>query len=183
MARRTACRSDVGRGDDVRFARCRARSAADNARRRFIAIQGEAMHATRTPAVVLSVLAAAALLAACEKKTTTVTDSPAGTTSTTTSTTTVAPTAAASDAMSSTASTMSNAASATERAMSKAGDKIDDAAITGKVKSALIADPDAKALQIDVDTKDSVVTLNGSADTQAHADKAATIAQGVEGVK
>jgi hyperosmotically inducible periplasmic protein len=141
------------------------------------------MHTTRTPVAVLSMLAAAALLAACEKKTTTVTDTPANTTSTTTSSTTVAPSPAASDAMATTANTMSAAASSTERAMSKAGDAVGDAAITGKVKTALIADPDVKALRIDVDTKDNVVTLNGTADTRAHADKAATVAQGVEGVK
>jgi hyperosmotically inducible protein len=141
------------------------------------------MRTTRTPVAVLSMLAAAALLAACEKKTTTVTDTPANTTSTTTSSTTVAPTPAASDAMATTASTMSAAASSTERAMSKAGDAVGDAAITGKVKTALIADPDVKALRIDVDTKDNVVTLNGTADTQSHADKAVTVAKGVEGVK
>jgi len=67
--------------------------------------------------------------------------------------------------------------------MAKAGDKMDDAAITGKVKTALIADPDVKALKIDVDTKDNVVTLNGSADTKANADKAVTIAKGIDGVK
>jgi len=67
--------------------------------------------------------------------------------------------------------------------MSKAGDAVGDAAITGKVKTALIADPDVKALRIDVDTKDNVVTLNGTADTQSHADKAVTVAKGVEGVK
>jgi len=137
----------------------------------------------RTPVALLSMLAAAALLAACEKKTTTVNDTPAGTTSTTTSTTTVAPTPAASDAATATVNTMSSAASATESAMGKAADSLDDAAITGKVKSALIADPDVKALTIDVDTKNNVVTLNGSADSQAHADKAVTIAKDVEGVK
>ena len=140
------------------------------------------MKANRTHVAVLSVLTAATLLVACERKTT-VTDTPAGTSSTTTSTTTVAPSTAASNAMSATGSAMSNAASATERAMDKAGDAVGDAAITGKVKSALIADPDVKALQIDVDTKDNVVTLNGTADTQAHAEKAVTVAKSVDGVK
>lgn len=141
------------------------------------------MQSNRTSVAFLSMLAAAALLAACEKKTTTVTDAPANTSSTTTSTTTVAPTPAASNAMTATANSMSAAASATERAVVKAGDAVGDAALTGKVKTALIADPDVKALRIDVDTKDNVVTLNGSADSQAHADKAVTIAKGVEGVK
>ena len=138
------------------------------------------MQTNRTPVAVLSMLAAAALLAACEKKTT-VTDTPAGTRSTTT--TTVAPSQAASNAMAATTSAMEKAASATERAAEKAGDAVVDAAITGKVKTALIADPDVKALKIDVDTKNNVVTLNGSADTQAHADKAVSIAKGIEGVR
>ena len=141
------------------------------------------MRTTRTPVAVLSMLAAAALLAACEKKTTTVTDTPANTSSTTTSTTTVAPTPAASDAMTATANTMSNAASATERAMSKAGDAVGDAAITGKVKTALIADPDVKALRIDVDTKDNVVTLTGVVTSQAEKNEALRLARTTMGVK
>ena len=140
------------------------------------------MHTNRTPVAVLSMLAAAALLAACEKKTT-VTETPAGTAATTTSTTTVTPSPTASSAMTATTNAMSSAASATERAAEKTGDAVADAAITGKVKTALIADPDVKALKIDVDTKNNVVTLNGSADTKAHADKAVTIAKGIEGVR
>ena len=95
------------------------------------------------------------------------TDTPAGTTATTSTTTTVAPSTAASNAMSATAS-----------AMDKAGDATGDATITGKVKTALLADPDVKGLQIDVDTKDGVVMLNGTADKARNADKAATIAKG-----
>jgi hyperosmotically inducible protein len=78
---------------------------------------------------------------------------------------------------------MENAKSTVSEKTAQAGAAMGDAAITAKVKSALIADPDVKALSIDVDTKNNVVTLNGSADTQAQADKAKTIAQGVEGVK
>ncbi len=140
------------------------------------------MQSNRTPVAVVSMLAAAALLAACEKKTTTVTDTPSSTTSSTTSTT-VTPSQSASNAMAATTSAMEKAASATERGATKAGEAIGDAAITGKVKTALIADPDVKALKIDVDTKDNVVTLNGSADTKANADKAVSIAKGIEGVK
>lgn len=136
------------------------------------------MYASRTHLAALSVIAAATLLVACEKKTTT-TETPAGSSTTTT----VAPSPAVSDAMSATGNAMEKAASATERAADKTGEAIGDAAITGKVKSALIADPDVKALQIDVDTKDNVVTLNGTADTQAHADKAVSIAKGIDGVK
>jgi hyperosmotically inducible protein len=127
--------------------------------------------AHRTQLAALSVLAAAALLSACEKRTT-VTDTAPGSTSSTTSSTTVSPSAAA-----------SNAIAATESAMNKAGDAVADAAITGKVKTILIADPDVKALTIDVDTKNGVVTLTGTVDTAAHADKAIADARGVDGVK
>ena len=140
------------------------------------------MRTNRTPVALVSMLAAAALLAACEKKTTTVNDTSPGSTSSTT-TTTVAPSPTASDAMAATTNAMDKAASATERGMAKAGEAMGDAAITGKVKTALIADPDVKALKIDVDTKDNVVTLNGTADTQTNADKAVTIAKGIDGVK
>ena len=133
------------------------------------------MNASRTHMAALSVIAAATLLVACEKKTT-ATDTSAGSSTTTTSTTTVAPSPAASNAMSATGN-------AVERAADKTTDAIGDAAITGMVKSALIADPDVKALSIDVDTKDGVVMLNGTADSAAHSEKATTVARGVDGVK
>jgi hyperosmotically inducible protein len=38
-------------------------------------------------------------------------------------------------------------------------------------------------LSIDVDTKNGVVTLNGSADKAGNADKAVALARGVDGVK
>ena len=104
-----------------------------------------------------------ALLAGCEKKTTTV-DTPAGTTSTT-STTTVSPTPAAS------------------QAVTRAGDAIADTAITAKVKTAFLADADVKGLQVEVDTRDGVVTLSGALDKAANVERAATLAKGIEGVK
>jgi osmotically-inducible protein OsmY len=67
--------------------------------------------------------------------------------------------------------------------MNKAGDATADAAITGKVKTQLLADPDVKGLAIDVDTKDGVVTLSGSADKAGNADKAVSIAKATDGVK
>lgn len=129
------------------------------------------MTSAKNHVVALSIVAAAALLSGCEKKTT-VTDTPAGGNSTTSTSTSVSATPAASNAMAATAS-----------AMDKAGDAVGDAALTGKVKSALIADPDVKALKIDVDTKDGVVTLNGDADKSSSAERAVTVARGVEGVK
>lgn len=63
------------------------------------------------------------------------------------------------------------------------GEYIDDASITTKVKSEMVADKEVSALHISVETIKGVVHLTGSADTRAEADKAATIARGVAGVK
>jgi osmotically-inducible protein OsmY len=53
-----------------------------------------------------------------------------------------------------------------------------DAAITAKVKTALLADPDVKALRIDVDTRDGIVTLNGSVTNPSNVERVASIATG-----
>jgi hyperosmotically inducible protein len=111
-------------------------------------------------AVTASAVVAGSLLAGCEQRTGTM-DTPSGSRTTT---------------------TVEPSRSATET-MARAGDTVGDAAITAKVKSALLADPDVKALQIDVDTKDGVVTLNGSADRTNNVDKAVRIARRIDGVK
>lgn len=76
-----------------------------------------------------------------------------------------------------------NVAAATGQAADKAGAVIDDATITTKVKAAVLAEPGLKALQINVDTRDGNVTLNGTVDTPALKERAMQVAQGVEGVK
>ena len=70
----------------------------------------------------------------------------------------------------------------TPPAASTLGQKVDDATITAKVKSALIADPDVKGTDVNVDTSGGVVSLKGAMANQAQADKAVQIARGVEGV-
>jgi hyperosmotically inducible protein len=128
----------------------------------------------------VAALAAAGLLAGCQKTSTT--QSPDGTTTTTT-TTTVAPSdasASATAAMKSAVKEVGNEASA---AMTKAGDVLEDGVITTKVKTALLADPDVKGLAIDVDTKNGVVTLKGTADKASAMDRAAQIARDTSGVK
>jgi len=75
-----------------------------------------------------------------------------------------------------------SSATAPERTAS-AKEAINDAAITGKVKAAVLAEPGIRSLKINVDTKDGVVTLNGKIDTQEQKDRAMQVAQGVEGVK
>jgi len=62
---------------------------------------------------------------------------------------------------------------------------LDDASITAKIKTKLVADPEVKAFQIDVDTVDGRVALNGkvsSADQRAEAEKLASHTEGVKSV-
>ena len=63
------------------------------------------------------------------------------------------------------------------------GEVIDDSIITGKVKSALIADSTTKAHQINVETKDGVVQLSGFVDNANSKSAATNVAKSVTGVK
>jgi len=65
----------------------------------------------------------------------------------------------------------------------KAGDTFDDAAITAKIKTAILAEPGLSVLQINVDTMHGVTILTGSVDSQHSMDKAKEIARAVAGVK
>ena len=82
---------------------------------------------------------------------------------------------------------VSNAADKADQAVTKqinsAGQAIDDATITTKVKSALLNEPGMKSMTISVDTKKGIVTLSGKADTQVKIDKAIKLAEAVEGVQ
>ena len=111
-------------------------------------------------AVTATTVVSGALLVGCQQRTSTV-DTPTASRSTTT----VEP------------------APAVKETTAKAADAVGDAAITAKVKTALMADPDVKALQIDVDTKNGVVTLNGKVDQRTSVDKAVKIARAVDGVQ
>jgi len=62
------------------------------------------------------------------------------------------------------------------------GNVIDDATITGRVKTALLNDPDVAGLKIDVDTFKGVVTLSGSVRSQTEATQAMAIARRTPGV-
>lgn len=59
----------------------------------------------------------------------------------------------------------------------------DDAAITAKVKAAILAEPGLKALQINVDTSAATVTLTGSVDNADLRERAKQIASSTSGVK
>jgi hyperosmotically inducible periplasmic protein len=78
--------------------------------------------------------------------------------------------------------TTSQVAAKTEAAADKATAKMGDAAITGSVKTALIAEPNLSALKIDVDTMNGVVTLTGTVDNNDQKSRAVSIAQGISGV-
>lgn len=67
--------------------------------------------------------------------------------------------------------------------MNKAATAVDDAAITAKVKTAIMAEPGLKAMEINVDTKDAVVTLTGTVPSAPLKDRAREIATNVSGVK
>jgi osmotically-inducible protein OsmY len=60
---------------------------------------------------------------------------------------------------------------------------ITDASLTTAVKTKFLADSQVKGLNIDVDTSNGVVTLNGRVSSQAEASRAMTIARNTDGVK
>jgi len=74
-------------------------------------------------------------------------------------------------------------ASKTNQAADKIGGAADDAAITAKVKAAILAEPGLKSLSINVDTKDATVTLSGNVASDNLRDRAKQIAMSTEGVK
>lgn len=78
---------------------------------------------------------------------------------------------------------MDQAAADIKQQAQNAGDKIDDATITAKVKAAMVGEPGLKALQINVDTADGVVTLTGTVDNSGSLDRATQVAQAIQGVK
>jgi hyperosmotically inducible protein len=62
------------------------------------------------------------------------------------------------------------------------GNKVDDGIITAKVKSALLADPNVKSLDIAVVTRKGEVQLSGFVDNQTQIDEATAIVNKIEGV-
>lgn len=65
----------------------------------------------------------------------------------------------------------------------QAGNAIDDATLTTKVKAALLADEMVKGTQINVDSSQGAVTLSGTVSTPAHKQRAEQLALNVEGVR
>ena len=118
------------------------------------------MNVTNRPSILLVALAAGTLLTVgCDQR------APAG----------------------STTAKMDRAADKIENKVSNAADKTatvaDDAAITAKVKAAILAEPGLKTLQINVDTNGATVTLSGSVDNADLRERAKQIASSTSGVK
>ncbi|ADE14741.1 transport-associated protein [Nitrosococcus halophilus Nc 4] len=63
------------------------------------------------------------------------------------------------------------------------GEYVDDAWITSKVKSALVADPQVSGLDIQVETYRGIVQLSGFVDTKDQSREAEDVARSIEGVR
>lgn len=129
-------------------------------------------------AVIGATLLAVLFVAGCERR---ATEAPASTDSTTTNPAPATPPENTAPAAPS-ATVPENPVPPSETGKS-AGAAIDDTVITTKVKTALLADSDIKGLDVNVDTSQGVVTLNGAVNNQTQIDRAAKIAGEVEDVK
>ncbi|MCE9568958.1 MAG: BON domain-containing protein [Rhodocyclales bacterium] len=63
-----------------------------------------------------------------------------------------------------------------------AGDYVDDATITAKVKAAVLGDAALKSTEINVETYKGIVQLTGFVRSRADIDKAVQVAKAVKGV-
>jgi len=74
-------------------------------------------------------------------------------------------------------------AGASSEKSAETGKGFDDMALSGKVKSALIADPNLRSMPIDVEAEKGVVTLKGRVKSDSDRADAANVVSTVEGVK
>src|SRR3981081_209481 len=121
----------------------------------------------RPSALLVAIAAGTLLMAGCDQR------APAGSTS-------AAPPG-------STTAKMDRAADKVGATVSNAADKTatvaEDAAITAKVKAAILAEPGLKSLQINVDTNGATVTLSGNVDNADLQERAKQIAHNTPAVK
>ncbi len=64
-----------------------------------------------------------------------------------------------------------------------AGEVIDDSVLAGTIKSALLADPDIKNLDVKIEARNGEVMLSGFVDSQAQMDRIIMFAWMAEGIK
>jgi hyperosmotically inducible protein len=74
-------------------------------------------------------------------------------------------------------------AEGTKEAAEETNEAVTDASITAAVKMKMADDEVVSASNIDVDTDNGVVTLNGTVKSEAEAQKAIDLARSVDGVK
>ncbi|MBD7976249.1 MULTISPECIES: BON domain-containing protein [Pseudomonas] len=67
--------------------------------------------------------------------------------------------------------------------MDEAGDAVSDTWITTKVKSTLLADDTTPGMEIEVETKNGVVSLSGTVATEAERDMAISRTKEIKGVR
>lgn len=79
--------------------------------------------------------------------------------------------------------TATDIADATQEKMQQAGEYVDDAVLTTRVKAALIEDDNLSDSNINVETVNGTVMLTGTVKQEADIDTAANLASNVEGVK
>jgi hyperosmotically inducible periplasmic protein len=68
-------------------------------------------------------------------------------------------------------------------ALKKTGEVLSDTAITAKVKAAIMAEPDLKTLQMNVDTNDGIVKISGIVDSKEQSKRVSEIASSLSGIK
>jgi hyperosmotically inducible protein len=121
----------------------------------------------RPSALLIALAAGTLLIAGCDQR-------PAGST-------------AANSSPNSASAKMDRAADKMGSTVSNAADKTatvaEDAAITAKVKAAILAEPGLKSLQINVDTNGATVTLSGNVENADLKERAKQIASNTSGVK
>jgi hyperosmotically inducible periplasmic protein len=110
-------------------------------------------------------------------------NTPGGGTNTTPGGMSPAPGGTSSDKMAQTSPAPDKSMGQPNAAADKIGSAADDAAITAKVKAAILAEPGLKSLSINVDTKDATVTLTGNVASDNLRDRAKQIASSTDGVK
>jgi hyperosmotically inducible protein len=71
----------------------------------------------------------------------------------------------------------------TAQAADQARRALTDGSLTAKIKAKMALDDTVKALDVDVDTNGSTVTISGTVDSQAQKDRILQLARETEGVK
>lgn len=79
--------------------------------------------------------------------------------------------------------TMGSATATESTTLDRAADTAKDASITAEVKTRILADADARGINVNVDTDRGHVLLRGTADSESASRKAEQIAESVDGVR